>query len=202
MENAIAIKMMIYKEARECADRINAGINNVRQDVVALHDRDGWTALGYKDWTTCVQQEFKQAERYIFYQFAAAQIEQNVSDCTRVQLGTIPEKQLRPLSKLEPDQQREAWQKAVDTAPDGKVTAAHVSKVVKEMSGEQPKPYILKPHQPIIKQELISDEFQLAYDEMVIELRNASEMKWKTTSYKGALESVKTLLTLTEQLGR
>ena len=51
----------------------------------------------------------------------------------------ITEYQIRPLSKLEPAQQREAWQKAVDTAPDGKVTAAHVSKVVKEITGEQPK---------------------------------------------------------------
>lgn len=47
------------------------------------------------------------------------------------------ERQTRPLAKLEPDQQREAWQKAVETAPEGKVTAAHVSKVVKEITGEK-----------------------------------------------------------------
>lgn len=34
------------------------------------------------------------------------------------------ESQLRPLSRLEPEQQQEAWQKAVDIAPEGKVTAA------------------------------------------------------------------------------
>jgi hypothetical protein len=33
----------------------------------------------------------------------------------------VTEYQTRPLSKLEPDQQREAWQKAVETAPEGKV---------------------------------------------------------------------------------
>lgn len=33
------------------------------------------------------------------------------------------ERQARPLTRLESDQQREVWQKAVDTAPDGKVTA-------------------------------------------------------------------------------
>ena len=74
------------------------------------------------------------------YQFKAAQIEQNVTNCTTVQLGAIPERQLRPLAKLESEQQRTAWQKAVETAPEGKVTAAHVSKVVKEITGE--------PHQP------------------------------------------------------
>lgn len=44
------------------------------------------------------------------------------------------ESQTRPLSKLEPQQQREAWAKAVETAPEGKVTAAHVYKIVKEMT--------------------------------------------------------------------
>ena len=112
------------------------------------------------------------------------------------------ERQTCPLARLEPDQQREAWQKAVETAPEGKVTAAHVSKVVKEMSGEQPKPYVLKPHEPIIKQELISEDFQLAYDAMIIELKNARATKWKDTSYKGALEMMKILVVITEQMGK
>lgn len=63
-----------------------------------------------------IKVRIKRAERYIFYQFKAGQIEQNLNDsaksnCTIVQLGSIPEGQLRPLSKLEPDQQRKAWQK-------------------------------------------------------------------------------------------
>jgi phage N-6-adenine-methyltransferase len=40
------------------------------------------------------------------------------------------ESQLRPLAGLTPDQRREAWALAVETAPDGKVTAAHVERVV------------------------------------------------------------------------
>jgi hypothetical protein len=202
MENAVAIKPMVYKEARECADRINAGINNVRQDVVALHDLDGWTALGYESWNDCVEQEFKQCRSYIFYQLKAAQIEQNLGKSTKVDSEQIPERQLRPLSKLEPAQQREAWQKAVSTAPEGKVTAAHVSKVVREMSGEQPKPYVLKPHEPIIKQELISEDFQIAYDAMVIELKNAYALKWKETSRAGAIELMRSLLNISENMGR
>jgi hypothetical protein len=38
------------------------------------------------------------------------------------------ESQCRPLARLEPSQQREAWQQAVDTAPGNKVTAAHIAK--------------------------------------------------------------------------
>lgn len=36
------------------------------------------------------------------------------------------ESQARPLTKLEPELQPVVWQKAVETAPNGKVTAAHV----------------------------------------------------------------------------
>lgn len=37
------------------------------------------------------------------------------------QLGEVPESQLRPLTSLEPEQQIEAWQKVVETAPEGRV---------------------------------------------------------------------------------
>ncbi len=42
------------------------------------------------------------------------------------------ERQTRPLARLEPEKQREVWQKAVETAPEGKVTAAHVYKIARE----------------------------------------------------------------------
>jgi hypothetical protein len=53
-------------------------------------------------------------------------------------IGPTPdnEAQARPLAKLkDPEQQREAWQRAVATAA-GKITAAHVEQVVKEMIGQ------------------------------------------------------------------
>lgn len=42
------------------------------------------------------------------------------------------ERQARPLSRVEPEIRAELWQTALDTAPNGKVTAAHVEKVVNE----------------------------------------------------------------------
>ena len=44
-----------------------------------------------------------------------------------------PESQARPLTALEPEQQPIAWQRAVETAPAGKITAAHVQAVVDDM---------------------------------------------------------------------
>jgi hypothetical protein len=57
---------------------------------------------------------------------------ENIKSVTIVTPTT--ESQTRPLSKLGPVQQREAWKQAVETAPEGKVTAAHVYKIVKEMT--------------------------------------------------------------------
>lgn len=43
------------------------------------------------------------------------------------------EAQVRPLVALDPEQQREAWSLAVETAPAGRVTAAHVAAVVEQI---------------------------------------------------------------------
>ena len=52
---------------------------------------------------------------------------------------TLPanERQARPLTQLEPELQKEAWTKAVETAPEGRITARHVSKIVKEITGKE-----------------------------------------------------------------
>lgn len=200
--NEPAKRPMICKEAQECVDQINANLTNVRRLVVELHDRDGWTALGYASWTECVQKEFKQAERYIFYQYKAAEIEMNVADCTIVQLGAIPEGQLRPLSKLEPQQQREAWTKAVETAPDGKMTAAHVSKVVKEMTEPTPSPKANKPtkpnRDPLYPQPVASEQFQSAADKMRGELLAARMSGWRLTSREAATWAIQTFNAIVE----
>ena len=138
METALAKKMMIYTEAKECVNQINANMTNIRGLVLDLYERKGWDALGYGSWRECVVKEFGQGENYLYKQLAAAQAERNL--CTTVQ---IPERQIRPLTRLndDPEKQRVAWQKAVETAPEGKVTAAHVRKVVREMV-EPPAPRI------------------------------------------------------------
>jgi len=133
--NKPVVRLMIYKEARECVDEINSSMNNVRHLVLDLYDREGWTALGYQSWRECVTGEFKQSENYLYRQLEVAQVEKNILPMGKTS-DQIPERQLRPLVSLRdnPAVQREAWQMAVSTAPDGKITAAHVSKIVKEMT--------------------------------------------------------------------
>lgn len=66
----------------------------------------------------------------------AAKVKENLS--TTVDIPSS-ERITRPLASLPHDKQPQAWQQAVETAPEGKVTAAHVYKVVKGMTeGEKP----------------------------------------------------------------
>ena len=71
--------------------------------------------------------------RQAYYMIDAASVVENVNHGSQ----KIPEneRQARPLTKLDPEQQVEAWQKVVETAPDGKVTAKHVKKVADQMAG-------------------------------------------------------------------
>lgn len=61
----------------------------------------------------------------------AAEVSTNLS--TIVDKLPATESQARPLTSLTPEMQVQAWQQAVDTAPDGKITAAHVQAVVSQM---------------------------------------------------------------------
>lgn len=63
---------------------------------------------------------------------AAAETVANLESVTTVTLLPATETQVRPLVSLPPEAQREVWQVAVDTAPNGKVTAAHVQAVVSQ----------------------------------------------------------------------
>lgn len=53
---------------------------------------------------------------------------------TPTMVGVLPtsERQVRPLIALPPEQQRAAWREAVESAPNGKVTGAHVEQVAQQ----------------------------------------------------------------------
>jgi polyhydroxyalkanoate synthesis regulator phasin len=71
------------------------------------------------------------ARRTAYQLMDAAHVTENVRNCA--QTAPLNEAQARPLTRLkDPEQQRKAWQQAVATAA-GRVTAAHVEQVVKEM---------------------------------------------------------------------
>jgi len=144
--------VMTSAEALDWKARISSIAHSLRLLLFEGYERRVWEALGYQHWTACLQaiaEEHRFSERHLWRLHAANETEQRL---TPGSVGQIPEKYLRPITTLQPDEQREVWSLAVDTAPDGHVTAAHVQTVVDQhyfrvqCTGEQewytPQPYI------------------------------------------------------------
>jgi hypothetical protein len=64
----------------------------------------------------------------------ASEVVRNLRSSPIGELLPTTESQARPLASLEPAQQVEAWQRAVETAPEGKMTAAHVQEVISDFN--------------------------------------------------------------------
>ena len=62
---------------------------------------------------------------------AASKVVENLDPMGAIPIG---ERETRPLTRLEPEQQRAAWQRAIETAPASGITAGHVQRVVDDMS--------------------------------------------------------------------
>ena len=99
----------------------NSRLYRERYSSFDAYLRDRWPELG---------------SRRAYQLMEAAQVVQNVNHGSQ-NPGPhyLPknEKQVRPLAKLPPEDQRSAWERAVETAPNGKVTGEHVQRVVDTM---------------------------------------------------------------------
>ncbi|RAM49085.1 MAG: hypothetical protein C6Y22_24560 [Hapalosiphonaceae cyanobacterium JJU2] len=77
---------------------------------------------------------WEMSRRSAYQLIEAASVYENVRH--GAQILPANERQARPLTALPPEKQRQAWDKAVSTAPSGKVTSVHVAQVAKEYQQE------------------------------------------------------------------
>lgn len=105
---------------------------DVGNALTAIRD-GGLYRESYATFEGYCQERWGIERRHAYRLMDAAAVSQNVSHGTQA----LPqsERQARPLTALEPDEQREAWRLARETAPSGKITAAHVQSVVDERRG-------------------------------------------------------------------
>lgn len=84
------------------------------------------------------RERFEIARRTAYQYIEAKEVMDNVRHGAQTKLLPLNERQVRPLTRLEPDAQAKAWEKIVKSAPfDGGITAKHVSEVVCEILGKQ-----------------------------------------------------------------
>lgn len=131
---------------------------------------------------------FDVARGTAYRHIAAAEVVENVSNWRQTEnipvLSPLPlnEAQVRPLTRLRPEQQVAVWQAAVDSAPKGKVTAAHVNKVVKNYLGEKVTATIRNAQAKVAADRHISGEFRAAFDAFLEQIQQAKDEGYKTTS--------------------
>lgn len=83
------------------------------------------------------RERFEVARQTAYQYIDAKNTMDNVRHGGQFKLLPANERQIRPLTKLSPTDQVQAWEKVVSSAPfDGGITAKHVSHVVGEMLGD------------------------------------------------------------------
>jgi hypothetical protein len=107
-----------------------------------------------------------------------AQIE-NVANCHHIKLLPNNECQARALSKFDPDQQRTVWTEAVKTAPDGKITAAHIKKTARQLHLEKVRDTVEKAKRQANQAPRISEDFRKAFNDFLdaVNIERANEYK-------------------------
>lgn len=87
--------------------------------------------LQYKTFEQYCRRRWDMGRRYMNRLIAAGDVVDNLGP-----MGPVPEneRQVRPLTALTPEQQRQAWKMVLKSAPEGKVTERHVVKAVKAIA--------------------------------------------------------------------
>lgn len=92
------------------------------------------------------------------------------------------ESQARALVDLEPDEQRRVWQEAVGSAPEGRITAAHVRKTRRDLGMAEITDKISLAKRPKKQNgSRITDEFQAAFSVFLAAVQLEIDTNWKGT---------------------
>lgn len=121
------ISPMTTTEARRLVAEIKTGVASVGEKLLELYEREGWRVLGYPNWRECVMAELDFEKSHVYELLNFAKVTRNLSAIAESYPLPTSEAQTRVLASLTPEQQREVWAAAVDSALDGQPTAADVN---------------------------------------------------------------------------
>lgn len=143
-EHSATVLLMDAEEAHEAASLIRDGlmdidrkINHVRAIALDFHRREGWRALGYRNWRECARAEFSQSQAQVYRQLTAGIVEERILLALaehnrngispmgeKLEPGQIPERVLREFAKLPADQQGPAFVDTFETTGGFSTSAA------------------------------------------------------------------------------
>jgi hypothetical protein len=94
-----------------------------------VRDNDMYQQKGFKTFESYCKEQWGMTKIHAYRQIAGAKTNAVLAKSNQLVTPKF-ESVARPLTTLPPDKQAEAWQEAVETAPEGKITAKHVKDVV------------------------------------------------------------------------
>lgn len=115
-----------------------------------------------------------------------------VKDTNSLQLPTR-ESQVRPLTKIPRNLQKQAWRIAVESAGDKGVTAREVSKAVAKVTNNEIDETNQRIKNRIGQDEMVSEEFQKAYLILMTSIQEARDGGWKDMTKEAALNHLSLL---------
>lgn len=130
---------LTFHRLAECEAVIERGryaFVEVGKALLEIRKKKLYKARDYKSFEAYLSDHWKMSKPYATQMIGAAKVTENIKVVAIATTFPETENQARPLSKLPADLQAEVWQKAVDTAPNGNVTAKHVESVVKDYKRE------------------------------------------------------------------
>jgi hypothetical protein len=126
----------------------------------------------------------------------SAKVFDNLSNVPNWGQTPLNESHVRPLTRLSPQLQIEAWTKTVETAPDGKITARHVSKIVKETIGYEYKERVERTKREVKDENRMSEEANRIFKELVELVQNETHEGWVRTSRDRLVHALNSIIAL------
>lgn len=91
-------------EARAVVNNIREHLEQARELLYELYRREGWRALGYESWRSCVMSEFGRSESQLYRELAAARVEALLG----APIGSLPESYVRAVREVYDDDEQVA----------------------------------------------------------------------------------------------
>lgn len=133
--HTVEVAGMTQSCARDLTNRIKSGVNDVAEMLHRAHEGRAWEALEYASWKAYCQTEFQMSKQRAFQLLDFVEIkntlkESTIVDSSGLKINDLKEGQVRPLAKLDPEDQPDAWEKAVEMADGEEPTAQDVEAAV------------------------------------------------------------------------
>jgi hypothetical protein len=126
--------------ARQLTDRIRSAVTDVAELLARAHEGKAWAALGYVSWQKYCEIEFKMTKQRSYQLLSFVDIKNSIGQSQPGLTPPVSEKQIRPLAKLQPEQQVAAWKDAVEIAGGEQPTAKQVEQAASNVSPNKATP--------------------------------------------------------------